>query len=244
MNIYLCPSPELYSLYHREGASVIITDIFRASTTMSTAFAEGASAILAVATVEECEELGRREGYLMAAERNVLRCDFADLGNDPLAYRHELVGGRTIVMTTTNGTRSLEIARLAGAQEILVGSFRNMPATLDYLKAMGREEVVVLAAGWKGQLSLEDCLYAGVLALEVEQRAWGKAEGDAALLLRDTAKQVGSSASALEAYLRNSEHYARLERAGLASAVPYCLEQSDAPAIRLCDDGFLRESIA
>ena len=61
MNIYLCPSPELYSLYHREGASVIITDIFRASTTMSTAFAEGASAILAVATVEECEELGRRE---------------------------------------------------------------------------------------------------------------------------------------------------------------------------------------
>ena len=52
MNIYLCPSPELYSLYHREGASVIITDIFRASTTMSTAFAEGASAILAVATVE------------------------------------------------------------------------------------------------------------------------------------------------------------------------------------------------
>ena len=83
-------------------------------------------------------------------------------------------------------------------------------------------------------------MYAGVLALEVEQRAWGKAEGDAALLLRDTAKQVGSSASALEAYLRNSEHYARLERAGLASAVPYCLEQSDAPAIKLCDDDFLR----
>ena len=143
-------------------------------------------------------------------------------------------------MTTTNGTRSLEIARLAGAQEILVGSFRNMSATLDYLKSMGREEVVVLAAGWKGQLSLEDCLYAGVLALEVEQRAWGKAEGDAALLLRDTAKQVGSSVSALEAYLRNSEHYARLERVGLASAVPYCLEQSDAPAIKLCDDDFLR----
>lgn len=240
MKIYLCPSPELYSLYHRAGASVIITDVFRASTTITNALSSGASGVLAVATVEECEEIGKAHGYLMAAERNILRCDFADLGNDPLAYTPEVVQGRYIVMTTTNGTRSLEIARRAGASEILVGSFRNIPATLDYLHAMKREEVVVLAAGWKGQLALEDCLYAGALSEVARAKQIGEAVGDASVLMAAQVRSIGLETAALEEYLKQAEHYARLEQAGLSSVVPYCLEISDAPAVRLEGDGFLK----
>ncbi len=83
MNIYLCPSPELYPLYHRPGAIVIIVDIFRDSTTMVTALAHGARSILHVATTEEAEEQGKALGCLIAAERNVMKCPFAQLGNDP-----------------------------------------------------------------------------------------------------------------------------------------------------------------
>ncbi len=104
MHVYLCPSPELYPLYHRPNSIVIIVDIFRASTTMVAPFAHGAKGILPVASTEEAEETGKRLGALIAAERNVVRCDFAQLGNDPAEYTTDLVSGREIVFTTTNGT--------------------------------------------------------------------------------------------------------------------------------------------
>lgn len=239
MNIYICPSPDLYHLYHRDGASVIITDIFRASTTITTALENGASRMLPVATIEECQEIGERLGYLMAAERNILRCDFAQLGNDPLAYTPDLVQDKSIVITTTNGTRSLAIAREAGAEEILIGSFRNLLATIAYLAEQGREEVVVLAAGWRGQLSTEDCLYGGALAYEVEQRGLGKASGDTAVLMRTIWGYECLSLEARIDYIQGSEHYIRLCKAGHEGAVRYCLEMSEAPAIRLEADGYL-----
>ena len=99
MQVYLCPSPELYPLYHRPNSIVIIVDIFRASTTMVAAFAHGAKGILPVASTEEAEETGKRLGALIAAERNVVRCDFAQLGNDPAEYTTDLVSGREIVFT-------------------------------------------------------------------------------------------------------------------------------------------------
>lgn len=239
MNIYLCPSPELYNLYHRAGASVIITDIFRASTTITTALEQGATRILPVATVEECQEIGEAQGYLMAAERNIHRCPFAQLGNDPLAYTPDVVLGKTIVITTTNGTRSLAIARDCGAEEIMIGSFRNLTKTLDYLQQQGRKEVVVLAAGWRGQVSTEDCLYAGALAVEAERRGIGKAMGDAAVMLASLWQSECYDREHCLAYIQRSEHYARLEQAGHLSAVEYCLTLSDAPAVILNNDGYL-----
>lgn len=240
MNIYLCPSPELYHLYHREGATVIITDIFRASTTITTALAEGAEGILPVASVEECQAIGEEYGYLMAAERNILRCEFAQLGNDPLAYTRSLVEGKRIVITTTNGTRSLDIAHKAGAKEILIGSFRNLKKTLDYLNQSGVQEVVVFAAGWRGQVSTEDCLYGGALATRAESLGVGQAAGDMAVMITSLWKREGADAATLHEYMKGSEHYQRLVKAGHADAVAYCLEQVDAPAIRLDSDGYLR----
>ena len=153
MNIYLCPSPELYSLYHRPDTIVIIVDIFRASTTMVTALGHGARSIIPVSTTEEAETLGHTLGCLIAAERNVQRCPFAQLGNDPAEYTEELVSGKDIVFTTTNGTRALNIAKEHGVEEILVGAFINLRSTLHYCHQLGTD-VLVLAAGWKGKMAL------------------------------------------------------------------------------------------
>lgn len=240
MNIYLCPSPDLYHLYHVEGATTIITDIFRASTTMATAIEHGVEGILPVSSIEECRNKGAEFGALMAAERNVLRCDFADLGNDPLEYTLDRVKGQKIVMTTTNGTRSLSIAQKMNASQILVGSFRNLPATFNYLQANKVQDVVVLAAGWQGQACIEDCLYAGALADIVEKNEIGQAKGDMSVVFTKVWRNVSTSKDKLLAFIAKSEHYQRLLHTGHHHAIAYCLELSDAPVLLLHSDGWLR----
>lgn len=222
MHIYLCPSPELYPLYHRPQTTVIIVDIFRASTTMVTAFAHGAKAIYPVASTQEAESEGKRRHCLIAAERNIVRCPFAHLGNDPAEYMADKVQDQEIVFTTTNGTRALTIAREQGADTILVGALTNLRATLRHCASLG-QDVVVLAAGWKGQASMEDMLYAGALADEAERLGLGSSAGDMAMMAHDLWKSHCLTLEERLQYIQKSEHYLRLEKAGFASAVPYCL---------------------
>lgn len=244
LQISLCPSPELYPLYHHEEAAVIITDIFRASTTIVTAIANGASGIYPVASVEECEHIGREAGYLMAAERAVRRCSFADFGNDPEEYTPERVKGKAIVMTTTNGTRSLSIAKQSGARAILIGSLRNLSATLRLCRVRGYKRLLVVAAGWQGQVALEDCLYAGALAHQLEQAQAGVPLGDMARMASDLWQSHCLSLKARHDYLTHSEHYARLVQAGYSSTMDYCLsiDQEDF-AVELDPEGWLRPAL-
>ena len=235
MNIFLCPSPELYPLYHRAESIVIIVDIFRASTTMVTAFAHGAKGIKAVATTEEAEFEGKLLGALIAAERNIVRCPFAQLGNDPAEYTTELVSGREIVFTTTNGTRALTIAQDEGAKEILVGALTNLQATIDYCRQLGRD-VVILAAGWKGQVSMEDFLYAGAFALQ----SGGEASDDCARMALDLWKEHARTFEGRLSYIRTSEHFARLLSAGYEDAVPYCMGLDRFDIILRLESGWLR----
>ena len=89
---------------------VVVVDILRAGTSMVAAFDHGAKEIISVATTEEAESfLGK--GYVVAAERNAMRCPWADLGNDPSEFTAERIGGRSIVFTTTNGTQAIHAAR-------------------------------------------------------------------------------------------------------------------------------------
>lgn len=230
MNIYLCPSPELYSLYHRPDTIVIIVDIFRASTTMVTALGNGARSVIPVSTTEEAETLGNTLGCLIAAERNVQRCSFAQLGNDPAEYTEELVSGKDIVFTTTNGTRALNIAKEHGVEEILVGAFINLRSTLHYCHQQGRD-ILVLAAGWKGQMALEDTLYAGALAAFAEKEQIGRAADDGSRIHRDLWRAYAEEYTQRIDYIQQSEHYARLLHAGFESAVPYCMSLDTTPII-------------
>ncbi len=231
IQIHLCPSPELYSLYHKDEAVVIVVDIFRATTTMTTALWHGAEGILPVASTDECQRLGEQYGYLMAAERAVRRCPFAQLGNDPAEYTPQRIAGKRIVMTTTNGTRSLTIARDHGARHILIGSLLNLSATLDYCLSLDVGHIVVLAAGWQGQASMEDMLYAGALSHLASQRGVGQACGDAAVMMRDLWCQTSLTHEERCAYITHSEHYERLAQAGHSSAVSYCMQTDICPLV-------------
>ena len=219
MKIDVCFSPALYPVYHNPEAIVVVVDVFRATTTMAAAFSNGARSIRPVATVEEAQKY-KAEGWLVGAERNVKRCEFADFGNSPFDYTPEKVSGHDIVFTTTNGTRAITIAR--SAFRVVTGAFINLQAVADYCMAHERD-VVVLCSGWQDKVNIEDTLFGGALADALLKTGLYEAASDAVMIARD---MWVNNKEDLMIYLDPTDHMARLKANHLEDAVPYCLTLS------------------
>jgi 2-phosphosulfolactate phosphatase len=158
-NLEVCFSPAIFRRFENSEAIVVIIDIFRASSAICTAFANGAEAIIPVAEVEEAREY-KSKGYLVAAERDGYVLDFADFGNSPFNFSREKVEGRTIAYSTTNGTRLIHQA--SSVHEVVIGSFLNISVLSDWLIKQQRD-VVLFCAGWKEKFNLEDTICAGAI---------------------------------------------------------------------------------
>lgn len=219
MKVDVCFSPALYPAYHDPEAVVVVVDIFRATTTMAAAFANGVRSIRPVATVEEAEAY-KAEGWLVGAERNVRRCAFADFGNSPFDYTLEKVAGKDLVFTTTNGTRAITVARTAF--RVVTGAFINLRAVAAYC-VWQRRDVVVLCSGWQDKVNIEDTLFGGALTDELVNTGLYEAGSDAAVIARD---MWTSNRKNLFAYLDTTDHMGRLKVNHLEDAVPYCLTLS------------------
>jgi 2-phosphosulfolactate phosphatase len=151
----------------------VVFDILRATTTMVTALANGADAVIPVAEIPEALDLRRRNpSYLLAGERDGHRIlapltggpDF-DLGNSPREFTPDRVAGKTIIMTTTNGTRALKAC--AGAGTVLVGSFLNLRATALWIREEEPPRLLIVCSGTQDQPALEDVLAAGALCEKI-----------------------------------------------------------------------------
>ena len=158
--IEVCFTPALIPLYNLENAIVVAIDIFRATSSICYGIANGAEAIIPVSTIEECRAY-EKEGYLLAAERDGKVVEGFDFGNSPFAYTKEKVSGKTIVLTTTNGTKAMHMAQ-ERAHQVVVGSFLNLTSLCDWLKVQDKD-VLLLCAGWKDKFNLEDTLFAGAV---------------------------------------------------------------------------------
>lgn len=147
----------------------VVYDVFRATTTMTMAIANGAAGVIPVSDIEHAVELGRKNpAWLLAGERNgfpITREQSAyrdfDFGNSPREFHSEKVTGKTIVTTTTNGTRALN--SVAHASLTLVGSFLNLGATLNALLNSKKPEIVIVCSGTFEDVAYEDVLGAGAL---------------------------------------------------------------------------------
>ncbi|WP_276498055.1 2-phosphosulfolactate phosphatase [Pontibacter litorisediminis] len=213
-SIDVCFSPELLHLYDLKGKAVVAVDILRATSTMVTAFAEGAAHIFPVMELEECRGFSER-GCLTAAERNGIKAEGFDLGNSPFAYMDGKVQGRDIAITTTNGTRAIRLSE--AAEEIVVGAFLNLQAVADHLEELGLD-VLVVCAGWKGQFNLEDTLFAGALVERLQDSFSSEHDSSlAALHLYQTAK------TDMVGFLRQSSHVRRLEHLEIHKDIEFCL---------------------
>ena len=160
-----------YECFHgmRQGACAggiaVVIDVLRASTTIVTALAHGAARVRPVLTVEEARALAAGAGVLLGGERGGLKIDGFDLGNSPREYSRDRVGGRSIVITTTNGTAALHAC--AGAAEVLIGAIVNRSAVAAAAQALAMEhggcDIHLVCAGTEGAVTEEDLLAAGAI---------------------------------------------------------------------------------
>ena len=165
--------PGLVSTEALAGRAVIVIDVLRATTTIATALAAGAHEVLPVAEIETALRLAaqpRQPPAVLGGERGGRAIAGFDLGNSPSEYTPSTVGGRTVVFTTTNGTRALEHARLAA--HVWCGAFVNAAAVVR--SALNAENLVLLCAGTDVQITREDVLLAGCLGcrLAAADESW------------------------------------------------------------------------
>jgi 2-phosphosulfolactate phosphatase len=144
------------------GRSVVVIDIIRASTTITVALLHGCAAIVPARTLREAKAmaLALGDGTLVAGERAAARMAGADLGNSPVEYGRERVEGKTVVLTTSNGTRA--IRAIEGARDVIACAFLNVSAAARWLRRAG-PDVLIVCAGRHGRFCLEDAVGAGML---------------------------------------------------------------------------------
>ena len=144
--------------------AAVVIDVLRATTTIAWSLQNGAEAIQAFADLGELEAAAAawpEEKRLRAGERGGKRVNGYDLGNSPLAVTPELVGGKRIFMSTTNGTRSLEAVKAVPL--LVTACLPNRTAVARRLVESGVKRVWIVGSGWEGDYSLEDSLAAGAV---------------------------------------------------------------------------------
>jgi 2-phosphosulfolactate phosphatase len=231
-SLEICFSPELVHLHDLQGKTVVVVDIFRATSTMVTALANGVEGIRPLEDLEQCRRMAG-SGYVTAGERNGKKEVGFELGNSPLSYLGDAYKGRKVAMTTTNGTVAIERSKKHAA-EILIGAFLNLQATADYLRSKKRA-VLILCAGWKGKFNLEDSLYAGALASLLHYPY----DCDGTLAMESLYRQVSGD---IGGFLKKASHAKRLQNQNIEADIDFCLSLDMYPlVVRLDGDEIVAE---
>ncbi|WP_317124649.1 2-phosphosulfolactate phosphatase [Albibacterium indicum] len=215
--VSVCLSPALLPSYNLEESIVVVIDIFRASSSICYGIHNGADAIIPVLTVDDCKKYSSSD-FLLAAERNGAIVEGFAFGNSPFSYTEEKVRGRTIVLTTTNGTRSIQLSKTKQAKKVLIGSFLNISALSHWLMDQ-QHSVVLLCAGWKENFSLEDTLFAGAVVEKLKE----------SFIVNDDAAHAAYDLYTLAKgdiaeYLKKSSHSERLEKLNIEADIEFCLQ--------------------
>jgi len=232
--LYTCLSPALLHLYDLNNSVVVVIDVFRATSTIAAALFNGAEAVVPVDSVLGAIEVAKKVSGIAAGERDGKIAEGLQHGNSPLEYHRDFIGGKTLVLTTTNGTRLLHMALQNGASDIITGSFPNLSAVCEYL--IGQQKNVVLAcAGWKDRFNIEDTLFAGAVIEQVKSNFTIHCDSsETALRLYEQMKDD------LTGHARSFTHYHRLvERFGLIEDIRFCLTPNGANILSLFKDGVL-----
>ncbi|RYF86459.1 MAG: 2-phosphosulfolactate phosphatase [Chitinophagaceae bacterium] len=222
-------------LYDVSTSIVVIIDVLRATSTIATALANGAKAIVPVDSVAECIRIGKQIDAITAGERDGQVAEGLQYGNSPFEYPTSFVGGKTLVLTTTNGTKLLHMALDKGAKEIVTGSFPNLDAICEHL--IKRKQPVMLAcAAWKDKVNIEDTLFAGAVIAKIQEHFAIQCDSSQiALNLFNVAK------GDLYEFMKqnNASHYHRLTNYGLEKDIRYCLTPGGANVLPAYRDGKL-----
>jgi len=232
--LYTSLSPALLHLYDLSNSVVVIIDVFRATSTIASALHNGARAVIPVDSVPKAIEMSKNIDGIAAGERDGMIAEGLQHGNSPLEYTRDFIGGRNLVLTTTNGTRLLQMALDRNASTIISGSFPNLSAVCDFILAE-KKNVVLGCAGWKDRFNLEDTLFAGAVIARVREHF--TIHCDSSLMAEAMYQQHANN---LLDFAPQLTHYHRLvDRFGLIKDIEFCLTPDVANVLPLYTDGKL-----
>ena len=226
-------SPKLLQLYDCDNSIVVIIDVFRATSTIATALYNGASRIIPVDTVEKCISIGAQTKGITAGERDGKVIPGLQYGNSPAEYPASFIKGKTLVLTTTNGTKLLHMALNAGASKVVTGSFPNLSAVCDFLIAEKRN-VLLGCSGWKDKFNLEDTLFAGAVIDRIKEHF--TIHCDSSLMAEEMYLKHKDD---MLGFIRKLTHWHRLEKFGLEKDLEYCVTPDVANILPLYKNGDL-----
>ena len=210
-------SPDLLPFTCLEGKSVVVIDILRATTTITFAIANGATYVQPVLTPEEAFAIRqKRPNMLIGGERHGKLVDGFNLGNSPSEYQRSVVSGRSIIITTTNGTRTMHAC--VSAKRMFIGSFLNLGALIRVLNQTNNH-VAFVCSGREGQFCTEDALFAGacvnILCRAENEFCLTDSAKISRLLFQEHHQRVFES-------IQNSDHGRYLASIGLESDLKFC----------------------
>jgi 2-phosphosulfolactate phosphatase len=234
-SLYTSLSPALLHLYDSSNAIVVIIDVLRATSTIATALYNGAKSVIPVDTVSRCIEISKQIGGITAGERDGKIAEGLEYGNSPFEYPRHFIEGKTLVLTTTNGTKLLHMALDRGARQIITGSFPNLDAVCSYLLTQNLP-VVLGCAAWKDRVNIEDMLFSGAVINKVKEHFDINCDASqvAETIYLQAKKDLYGFMQA-----KNASHYHRLSNYGLEKDIRYCLSPNTAPVLPFYEAGKL-----
>jgi 2-phosphosulfolactate phosphatase len=229
--VEVCYAPSHYSLYGNNFDVVVVIDVLRATSAITTALHAGVKEIIPVATVEEAIQY-KKNGYIVAAERDGKVVEGFDFGNSPYAFMNPEMVGKSVVLTTTNGTKAIQTA---SEKTVIIACLNNLSVVCEYLIQLNKN-VLVLASGWKEKMNLEDTICAGAIADHLIETKKFTSNEDSTL----AAKFIFRSArDNMYTFLRSSSHRRRLMQLKIQKDVKYCLMVDTVPCIPILKNGKL-----
>mgnify|MGYP000209275774 CR=1 FL=1 len=166
--VEVCFSPFHIPLFDLRKKAVVVIDVYRATSAIVAGIGTGVEKIIPVSTVDEAKEY-RAKGYITAAERKGAVVAGFDIGNSPITFSDPQYKGKSIVLTTSNGTKAL--LKATQAKEIIVAAFLNETAVAEYVNK-NHDSVMILCAGWRDRFNLEDTVVAGSIAKKLLDLGW------------------------------------------------------------------------
>ncbi|MEX2178078.1 MAG: 2-phosphosulfolactate phosphatase [Gemmatimonadaceae bacterium] len=215
---------------------VAVVDVLRASTSIAVALANGARAVIPLASSEDVAARAKsleRSEVRLAGERRMKPVPGFDLGNSPLEFTKEAVEGKTVVMSTTNGTGT--ILAIQGARDVVIASYVNFSAVLSMLRSAlrGGTDVAIVCAGQERRFALEDAACAGLFVQHLTSKHTKAEINDAAQSAILIDKKFGTNYKRL---LKASAHGVALADAGYAADLDACADLDSHPVVPVYQD--------
>jgi 2-phosphosulfolactate phosphatase len=215
-NIHITLTADQVEPEKLDGRIAVVIDVLRATSVIVTALGNQAGMVRPVAEIGEAIA-HRKADSLLGGERHAEKIEGFDLGNSPLEYTPELVRGKEVILTTTNGTKAL--SRCSEAIMVIAGSFLNCSSVVKFLRDLD-QPLEIVCAGTNGEFSLDDFLLAGLICDKLSQ--FGPvAPNDLVRLAIDTWKSAEDNG--LHHALEECKHYKVLKSKGFKSDLDYCL---------------------